>query len=95
MKPEKPGKDKPMAFRDDLLRILCNSRVTLGAFNRSKFMRRRDLEIAEKVVTMRDLGECFCPWYYVNQGKPTEVDYGTAECLIASSRHEGKSTRTH
>jgi hypothetical protein len=73
-----------MASRNDLLNTLCDRRITLGAFNRLKFLHRHDLEIREVQLTVPTLGECFCPWYYVNQGKPEEVDYGTAEWSIAA-----------
>lgn len=73
-----------MNSREDLLNILISSRVTLKAFDRSKLRCRNDLEIKEIELSVANLGEYFCPWYYiiVRKETPKEIRYEEAECLI-------------
>lgn len=55
--------------KEEFLKIYRDSncpKILLGAFNEQGFLDREDLELKSGKIKISELGDFYCPWYYID-----------------------------
>lgn len=62
-------------------------RILLGAFNDNVFLCRGDIELVEKNISVSELNNFYCPWYYLD-GQEKSFDEGLCNITIKAMKVE-------